>query len=320
MIDITALDKELYYKYNDDILQAMQNTPFNLSREITKLLGPYFYYDKSAIDQPPNYGLIERKAHSYVGLSHRNNDNEEKIKLSINYLNELLLLDPWGVSEKITFTYDTKNKSKTQNAINAFKDDEKSFNKEYEEKLLIKKKNIKDIFPSRKTINISNSIERLHLPPAIFYKQQKRTKNYRFKELFDEISKHCKRKQITITGKNIPENICDCLYVLSISHKGTWDMENGVLNFPMSLKTWYSTYLAKYCDYYIVTNGYYCNMNTDTKFKKISDDKITMSRSGKTYECHGLNEELIRHIMIFDNYQKINITGGAVDDANNAGG
>lgn len=317
-MEITDLDRRLYNKYKKDILSVMQGTLFNLSEEITKLLGPYYYLKRNVSKQPPYYGLIEQKAHSYTGVDW-NGNKEDLIKKAIDYLNELLRLDPWAAKQSISFQYDNDNNGNDKiDVINArVKGD---FNEEYEKKLLINKETMKSIFPSNGyTFNgINGNDDRLHLPPAIFYKKQSGQNEYRFQGLFDEIGKHCPSVSIKIEGENSSKDV-NCLYVLSLSYQCMWGTENGKLKFPTSLKTWYSNTLAKYCDYYIVVDKFYCNINKDTEFQNIPSGKICMCRSEKKYEYrHGSNG--IKHILIFDNYQKINLTGGAVNDANTAGG
>ncbi len=313
-MDITDLDKNLYNKYKQPILQAMQHTRFNLSKEITKILGPYYYCNNEAPCQPPYYGLIERKAHSYSGVT-CNGNKEDLIKKAINYLNKLLLLDPWA-AKQIKFIYRSENNGQAPNVINAYSQNLTNFNKEeYEQKLLIEEKNIKDIFPKKNgnCLYEFKPIDRLHLPPAIFYYEHQDGENeYRFGALIDEIKKHCPSVKIKIEGKNFAENTeCDCLYVLSLSYECEWgkEKENGELKFPKSLKTWHYNTLDKYCDYYIVADGSYCDIRGHKEFSKIINNKITMKRSNKKYEySHISNVTGTKHILVFDNYNKINIT------------
>lgn len=283
-MDITKLDKKLYSGYKERILQAMNSTTFNLSRELTELLGP----PKDGWTKEMGlYGLIERWAHSSAEEALENDK-----KSAFRKLNALLKLDPW-LDNNLEFKYGS-----IENA--------NEFNNYYKNNFLLSNESIKKIFPNAngkeaRNFYQFNSVERLHIPHKVFVND----KNiYRLKPLIEEIKRNSPKK-VSVKGSNFGGN-WECLYVLSLTlvvPGNQWEPANGTPNFPDSLKKWFfNFYLDRYCDYCIVVGNYYCHINNDNRFKLFNE--FTITRSMKKFSYQEQSPDVIEHILIFDNYQK----------------
>lgn len=301
MTEINDLDKNLYKKYKEQILLAMQGTDFNLSRELTALLGPP--QNEWNRDNGPN-GLIERMAHTSA-----DNATNDDIKGAISRLNDLLKTDPWLSS--LSFKTDDLKKD--------------NINQNYKSKFILHKDYLKTIFPKSNNLNIEiNNDDRLHILPTIFYKKNNGKTEWRLMSLLEEIKNNNAPANIAVKGFN-EGNGWECLYVLSLEYTPStekeWGKSAGKLIFPDSLKKWYfDYYLNRYCDYYIVVNNSYCNVGKDKEFSNCNC-KMAMTRSGKAYEYSQNGDNAIKHILIFDNYQKKYEKGtGGIPSADEAGG
>lgn len=306
VVEITNIDKNLYKKYKDQILRAMQKSDYNLSRALTALLGPP---EKKWTKENGHNGLIERVAHS--SASDASSDDR---KAAIRKLNDLLKLDPW-LNGQINFSECEWGKHMMND----------NFNEKYKEYLILDTKNINKIVPASETMEINiNNDDRLHIPPSSFYKQVNGEEAFRLAPLIQEIIKNNAPRQITIKGFNAGSD-WECLYILSLQYSPgkVWGNEkHNTLKFPNSLHKWYfdDCCLNRYCDYYIVVDDSYCNINKDTEFQKITEDKTVMVRSEKQYEYSKDGNNRIEHILIFDNYQKKNEQRTAnISGANTAG-
>lgn len=287
---ITPIDRTLYKAYKEDIIKEMasnEHSNFNLAKQLAALLGPPNHQDYEKNDF--YNGAIERYFHLY------SYDLKDDVKAAIERLRHLIKFDKWEpqLPEDI-------NKSLELN--------HRDCNKYYHENLIIDISNVSNILPQNSIkFNIDQSFNRLHLPICVFLKN----KEYRLQSMIAEIEKYNREKEIEVKGIN-QGNGHECLYGLSLKHKGTWPNEKV----PNKTVTFYKSTLRRYCSYFIIANSKVFDVGGNSGWEKIETTEIALKHYGKDYP-HTITKDCIEHLLIFDNYQsqvpqkEVNRQGGA---------
>lgn len=321
-INQTNFDKEIIgdKRYRDAIIKAMsEKGGYNLSRDLSALLGYYNNFNNNKVVENGFLGCFERESHGAYSFNHIRNE------AAIGRLTELLKLDSILIDEVNDNTFSKY----------IYKDD-----------MTIYRNNVIQIFNNikiTKCIKCPDGIERqiemsienkfqdndeciLYLPILIF------NEGKRFiKFLFQEIASHCfcnhesigNSNKIILRGQSVGlSNQCLFLLVLEIDSKNPWKTKNGELKPPKRLVSangkiseFESQKMNLYCDYLILapSNGDYYfiqiyKSSNPFKFNKVENNDATKISSRDRFEInisYNNNKIIIKNTQ--DNNRKLEI-------------